>query len=722
MVVRFTDAEHQTFIRFCVFFPFLLVAQTLSTRLAASPLPSNLAFQQSQPQNQSQGQSKTVAQKFKRYSVKANDTIYAIAIQHNLSTQAMLDANPEVEPENLQIGQFLNIPIPRAAQKSPPVAQKANSRPVSPKVSPEIFDPVFLGTRLDLGQPLNIPGVAEWRYDFAEFRTEYQGFQKLLHSQIQQRHIPMSKPARESAPVPQENTSSPVSPKILLEIFDPIVLGAGMVMVLTIGVGGIWLWRRYQDGLPFQVAVISGKTVSPEGSIAVCGNTMASVAASVSSELRQDDRVAATQVADRSVDWSTSLQAVLDQPPSTLPLHLILGGTVFCLVFGAWSWLGQVNEVGHASGRLVPQGETYKIHPVEAGKVARIAVEEGQVVKAGQLLVALDSQLANHEVKRLQQLLSAYQAEMIQKQAQLEEIHLEAETRAVIAAANSQAQKAAIAQAKVSTEMASQLAIQYHQDMASQKERLERLRPLVVEGAISRERLFELEQGLRDRQSNIIRNQGDIQRGLAEVERLQAELTQKQAEGRKAHLEAQQQIKQLQSQMMELNAKTAETQTLLRSATVRLEQRFLYAPVDGTVSSLNIANIGEVVQPGQTIAEIGSQGVPLVLKAILTNQEAGFVKSGMPVQVKFDAYPYQNYGVIPGRVISTSPDAKPDEKIGAVYHVEIGLERDYVMANQQKIQFKPGQTATAEIVIRDKRIIDILIDPIRQLQAGGINL
>jgi HlyD family secretion protein len=53
-----------------------------------------------------------------------------------------------------------------------------------------------------------------------------------------------------------------------------------------------------------------------------------------------------------------------------------------------------------------------------------------------------------------------------------------------------------------------------------------------------------------------------------------------------------------------------ETRTLLNSARAKLVQRFLYAPIDGVVSSLNIRNIGEVVQPGQTIAEMAPQTAP----------------------------------------------------------------------------------------------------------------
>jgi hypothetical protein len=63
----------------------------------------------------------------------------------------------------------------------------------------------------------------------------------------------------------------------------------------------------------------------------------------------------------------------------------------------------------------------------------------------------------------------------------------------------------------------------------------------------------------------------------------------------------------------------------------------------------------------------------------------------------------------------------PDEKLGAVYRVEVTLERDS-LKGAGKTAFKAGKTATADIVIRRRRIADVLLAPIRQLQKGGINL
>ena len=174
--------------------------------------------------------------------------------------------------------------------------------------------------------------------------------------------------------------------------------------------------------------------------------------------------------------------------------------------------------------------------------------------------------------------------------------------------------------------------------------------------------------------------------------------------------------------MSQLQAKISESQIQLNSANSSLQQKYLYAPIDGVVSSLNVRNTGEVIQAGQSIAEIAPKDAPLILLANLPTREAGFVKAGMTVQIKLDAYPYQNYGLVTGKVIEISADAKPDQQSGAFYQVRVSLDRDYVNSNSGKVAFKAGQTANAEIVIRHRRIIDVLLDPIQQMREGGTSL
>lgn len=608
--------------------------------------------------------------------------------------------------------------------------------------------------------------------------------------------------------------------------------------------------------------------------------------------LQNEEKPTPTKHTVNTDHWSPFVQNLLDQPTAAFPRQLILGGIAFCLAFGAWAWFGKVNEVGQARGELVPQGKAHKVHPVEMGKVANIPVKEGDTVKAGQVLVELETKLAGIEVERLKQQQVAYEKELLQKQALLDRLRMESGSRDAVAKADMKAHEVAIAQAETNVEttraMLSQLQSdvaalqqrytnlkpladksrellvqlkadvdasrerrkqltpietktdellaqlqadvdaskvrrqqlaplaektqelikQLEADVAEHEQRVEELQPLVEEGAMSRERLFqaqqelrdrqqalvraqlseqtqaqeqlfaaeqalrdrenaiirtqlaeqnqakeqifaaeqaqrdrenaiiraqlaeetqareklfEVEQGLRDRKSQITETEGKLEQALGEAERLKAQLEQKLAEAKTTQLQTQQQVQQLEVELTQMQAKITETKNLLTTAEAKLEERFVYAPVSGVLLSLNITNSGEVVQPGQTIAEIAPQDAPLVLSAKLPDSEAGFVKVGMPVQLKFDAYPYQDYGVVSGKVSAVSPDTEKDEQMGDVYQVEITLERNYVTENGEKIGFKPGQTASADIIIRSRRIADIFLEPIRQLKEEGIN-
>ena len=535
-------------------------------------------------------------------------------------------------------------------------------------------------------------------------------------------------------------------------------------------------------------------------------------------------------------DWSPALQSLLDQPPATLPLRILLGGMAFCTAFGVWANVGQIEEVGHARGQLVPQGEPYKINPVVSGKIARIAVKEGETVKAGQVLLELDNQIATNEIERLEKEQASYQTQLSQTQALIEQTRLEAQTHNAIALAKENATKAIVQQAnarvqgvqktiaqaqeKVATteqllaqmqaeanaykarrdnlqplaarsrellarlqadadasklrqeqlqplpRMTQELIEKLRVDAEAAKARIERLRPLVEQGALPRERLadleqtwrdrqraiteaqlahesrtkeqlFQAEQALRDRDRAITQTEGELKQANKELERLQAELkqaqaelsrlqaenNQNQAEAEAIQVQNRQKIQQLEVQKTQVKAQADQTEKQLKRAKTELKQLVFTAPVDGVVLSLNVRNPGEVLQPGQIVAELAPQEAPLVLMAKLPNQEAGFIKTGQEVKVKLDSYPFQEYGIVSGKVVSISPDSKPDQLLGAVYLLQIALDRHNVTtAEAQKIPFKPGQTATADIIIRRRRIVDILLDPIKQMQKSGLNL
>jgi HlyD family secretion protein len=148
------------------------------------------------------------------------------------------------------------------------------------------------------------------------------------------------------------------------------------------------------------------------------------------------------------------------------------------------------------------------------------------------------------------------------------------------------------------------------------------------------------------------------------------------------------------------------------------------SPINGVIFELPTSKPGAVVQPGQRVAQIAPKNADLVLKANMPSQESGFLKVNMPVKIKFDAYPFQEYGIIPGKVTWISPDSKvsetPQGRIES-YELEITLDQQYIQNGDKHIQLAPGQTATAEVIVRQRRVIDLMLDPFKKLQKGGLN-
>ena len=420
--------------------------------------------------------------------------------------------------------------------------------------------------------------------------------------------------------------------------------------------------------------------------------------------------------------WSESVQSVLDQPASTLPLKFALCGMTFLGLFLAWAWVGQVDEVAKAPGKISPQDEAVQVQPVELGKVAQVLVKEGQRVNKGQVMLALENELDTQSVTHLQTVLMSQQSELGQTAIMLEKARSQLETRSLISGSDLKSHQATIEQNEKIAETQSALVRELEADATAQQERVDRLRPLVEQGALPRDRIFDMEQALRDRSRSITESNGKLRQAGGDRDRLAAELDRKQSEARQSQITTQQEIEQLHLRQTELRGKMRETQSQIAMAQTKKDQRYVYAPASGQITTLNLKHSGQVVQPGQAIAEIAPQGKPLILSTLLPSREAGFVKPGMVTQIKFDAFAYQDFGVVPGKVLSVSPDSKTLEKGGpVVYRVDIAIDQPNIRARGQTIVLKTGQTGTAEIITRRRRILDLFLDPIRQLQ-GNISL
>jgi HlyD family secretion protein len=88
----------------------------------------------------------------------------------------------------------------------------------------------------------------------------------------------------------------------------------------------------------------------------------------------------------------------------------------------------------------------------------------------------------------------------------------------------------------------------------------------------------------------------------------------------------------------------------------------------------------------------------------------------MDVKVKVNAFSYQRYGPIQGELeyISPTTTRDPQTKQG-FYTARVGLEKDYFLVNEEKTPVRYGMGADAEITVRKRRIIDLVLDPMRNI-------
>ncbi|NEU78032.1 HlyD family efflux transporter periplasmic adaptor subunit [Nostoc sp. UIC 10630] len=424
-----------------------------------------------------------------------------------------------------------------------------------------------------------------------------------------------------------------------------------------------------------------------------------------------------------SEDWSFLTKELIDTLPRIWTRGLLYWLVIFAAIVLPWAMLSKVDETGSARGRLEPQGRTVRLDAPVTGKVVAIKVKEGETVKAGQILLELESDLTRTELQQTQSKLEGQQNRVNQLQLLKNQLTMSLRTQQLQNQAQESEQIAQLDQIQQRLNSSQQVYVLEKSRLKLANNERQRYRYLWQKGAISKSKLEEIEGAMFERQGLLEQAQSDIQQATTEIIKQQSTNQRISRTGELALLDSQKQIKELQSQVVDVLSEINQTKKQIQSLRFQVQQQTLRTPTDGTIFQLSINNPGAVVQPGQMVTQIAPQGVPLIFRAEMPSQESGFLQVGMPVKLKFDAYPFQDYGVTEGKLRWISPDSKVVETAqGKVenFELEIELPKTYIQTNDNRILLAPGQTATAEVIIRERRIIDFVLDPFKKLQKGGL--
>lgn len=142
-------------------------------------------------------------------------------------------------------------------------------------------------------------------------------------------------------------------------------------------------------------------------------------------------------------------------------------------------------------------------------------------------------------------------------------------------------------------------------------------------------------------------------------------------------------------------------------------------PVEGIVTQLAVRQPGELVGAGDLILTIRPTHARLVAEATVLNKDIGLVEVGQPAKIKYEAYPFMDYGIKTGRVTHVPPDATPDPARGPVYLVTVTPDEDTIMVDGQPQPLAFGLRGTVEIVTEQKSVLSFFLRPFDDLAGNA---
>ena len=341
-------------------------------------------------------------------------------------------------------------------------------------------------------------------------------------------------------------------------------------------------------------------------------------------------------------------------------------------VFGvAWLALARTEEIVVALGQLEPIGSVQDIQMPVGGVADQILVKEGDQVKAGQVLMKLDTEASEEHRNSLEKTIKLKQEQLMLKE---EEKHNTMQ----------------INQEKV---------VMLENNLVLQVDILKRYEQLNTAGAFSEVQYLHQQNVVAETRGKLLQSKAERYRQIALLD---------------------QQTAQLKSELADLNGQLVESRV-----TLRYQQ--LKSPVDGVVFDLKPNARGFTAQSTQTVMKVVPLGF-LEARVEIPSNKIGFVQipKGCPEQREFcmnadisiDSFPSTDFGVLKGKVTQIGSDAlkpNPEEQRQELsYPVTIQLDDQQLKLKSGFIlPLQAGMSLTANIKLRKVTYLQLLFDELQ---------
>lgn len=437
---------------------------------------------------------------------------------------------------------------------------------------------------------------------------------------------------------------------------------------------------------------------------------------------------------------------ITETPPS--PIGRAIAIVLMALVCAAlaWSAWGTIDIVASATGKVVSSGRSKVVQPFETGVVRAIHVQDGQAVRAGDLLIELDPTVNAAERDHLHDDLVAERLNSARLRAALiagengsADLVPPVDADPLLVATQQQILTNQVGEHRAKLAALERQEAQKdaeHQTIAATIHKLDALLPVTEQRVDIRRTLMEKEIGSKLTYYETLQLQIEQQEELGVQRSRLKEAESAVAAIRETRIQA---VAEYRKSLSDELAKSEQKANGVARDLIKAEQRTklqqLTSPVDGVVQQLAVHTIGGVVTPAQSLLVIVPSDTRLEIEAMISNRDIGFVEAGQGAAIKIDTFNFTRYGLLEGRVVSVSQDAiirdRPpqrgaDSAPGAQhdssepngqelsYSARISLDRTQMQVDDRLVSLSPGMAVTVEIRTGSRTILSYLLSPLQR--------
>ncbi len=446
---------------------------------------------------------------------------------------------------------------------------------------------------------------------------------------------------------------------------------------------------------------------------------------------------------------------IVDTPPSPISIALLVSICLLAAVALLWSWIGKVDVMAIAAGKIQPAGRVKVVEPLETGRVEMLAVADGQPVKAGAILMRLDPREGQADVAALTAALASFQAEAVRRRAALAAArdgvipplawdaevpaHVREREATVltsdfeklqtqIATLDAQAAQKRAEQDRLRATILAQRTL-----LGTQDERVGMRAELIRREVGSKAQLIDAQEVRQTQEVNLKVQEGQLAEAVAAIDVIDRNRV-----GLKAAF-----VAENAQRLADIERQIEDTRERLSKARARLDHMTITAPISGTVTAMSVIGTGQVVSTGDELLRIVPDGTKLELEVYMPNQDMGFVHEGADVTVKVDSFPFTRFGTLSGKVVRIARDAVAEPEAnqfiatpgssprsrGAggtqrmqnlVFPVTVALDQQYIVVDGARVPLSAGMTAQAEVKTGQRRILEYLFSPLVDVGSSAM--